>query len=102
MQQNEQRLIEELETAHSHVQSIVKESNKAVATLQEGIHIKANAEYLALFGLKNENELVGLPILDILQPTDPNQFKQKFKRVSQGIFDQASFDIVCRLSLIHI
>ena len=102
LQQNEQRLIEELETAHSHVQSIVKESNKAVATLQEGIHIKANAEYLALFGLKNENELVGLPILDILQPTDPNQFKQKFKRVSQGIFDQASFDIVCRNPAITI
>jgi hypothetical protein len=50
LQQNEQRLIEELETAQSHVQSIVKESNKAVATLQEGIHIKANAEYLALLG----------------------------------------------------
>ncbi|MEX7654724.1 hypothetical protein, partial [Pseudomonas aeruginosa] len=38
----------------------------------------------------------------ILQPTDPNQFKQKFKRVSQGIFDQASFDIVCRNSAITI
>ncbi|WP_151980198.1 EAL domain-containing protein [Acinetobacter guerrae] len=96
LQQNEQRLLEELDTAHSHVQSKVKESNKAVATLQEGIHTKANAEYLALFGLKNENELIGLPILDILQPTDLSHFKQKFKRVSQGLFDQASLDIVCR------
>ncbi|MBJ9984896.1 EAL domain-containing protein [Acinetobacter sp. S40] len=96
LQQNEQRLLEELDTAHSHVQSKIKESNKAVATLQEGIHTKANSEYLAIFGLKSENELIGLPILDILQPTDLNHFKQKFKRVSQGIFDQSSLDIVSR------
>ncbi|MCU4412860.1 EAL domain-containing protein [Acinetobacter sp. WU_MDCI_Axc73] len=102
LQQNEQRLLEELDSAHLHVQSKIKESNKAVATLQEGIHTKVNLEYLEIFGLKSENEIIGLPILDILQPTDLNHFKQKFKRVSQGIFDQSSFDIISRNPVITL
>ncbi len=102
LQQNEQRLADELDHIHLHVQSQVQESNKAVAIIQEGIHIQANPEYLELFKINNEQDLIGLPILDILQPTDLNTFKQKFKRVSQHIFDQSKFDIVSKNTSIDV
>lgn len=91
--QTEQRLTSELETIHSHTQTLVNNSHKAVALFQEGMHVKANTEYLNLFGFKQEDEIIGLPILDVLQPDDLNVFKQKFKKISLGQFDQARFEI---------
>lgn len=89
----QQHLMEELETAQTHAQSLVQESNKAIALIQEGIHVQANPEYLALFGLKDEDEIVGLPLLDLLQPKDLNDFKLRFKKISQGQFDLGRFEI---------
>ena len=91
--QTEQRLLAELDTIHSHTQTLVDNSHKAVAIFQEGIHIKANPEYLNLFGFKQEEDIIGLPILDVLQPNDLNIFKQRFKKISLGQFDQARFEI---------
>lgn len=91
--QTEQRLTNELETIHSHTQTLVNNSHKAVALFQEGMHVKANTEYLNLFGFKQEEEIIGLPILDVLQPNDLNVFKQRFKKISLGQFDQAHFEI---------
>ncbi|MCP6318830.1 hypothetical protein NL491_28210, partial [Klebsiella pneumoniae] len=42
---------------------------------------------------KQEDEIIGLPILDVLQPNDLNVFKQRFKKISLGQFDQARFEI---------
>ncbi|WP_127492645.1 EAL domain-containing protein [Acinetobacter calcoaceticus] len=91
--QTEQRLTSELETIHSHTQTLVNNSHKAVALFQEGMHVKANTEYLNLFGFQQEEEIIGLPILDVLQPNDLNIFKQRFKKISLGQFDQARFEI---------
>ena len=89
----QQHLMEQLETAQTHAQSLVQESNKAIALIQEGIHIQANPEYLALFGLKDEEDIAGLPLLDLLQPKDLNDFKLRFKKISQGQFDLGRFEI---------
>ncbi|WP_180003439.1 MULTISPECIES: EAL domain-containing protein [unclassified Acinetobacter] len=91
--QAQRHLMEELETAQSQAQSLVEDSNRAVATIQEGIHIQANADYLKLFGLKSEDDIIGLPLLDLLQPQDLNDFKSRFKKISQGQFDLGRFDI---------
>lgn len=91
--QTEQSLTNELETIHSHTQTLVNNSHKAVALFQEGMHVKANTEYLNLFGFKQEDEIIGLPILDVLQPNDLNVFKQRFKKIALGQFDQARFEI---------
>lgn len=91
--QTQQYLQDELENAQSQAQALVEDSNKAVAIIQEGIHMQANAEYLALFGFVREDEIIGLPLLDVLQPQDLNDFKLRFKKISQGQFDQACFEM---------
>ncbi|WP_277561411.1 EAL domain-containing protein [Acinetobacter beijerinckii] len=91
--QAEHRLLDELEAAQTQAQSLVAESHKAVAILQEGIHMNANTEYANLFGFSSEDDLIGLPILDVLQPEDLAQFKVRFKKISQGQFEQARFEL---------
>ncbi|MBC9229153.1 EAL domain-containing protein [bacterium SPL81] len=91
--QAEHRLLDELEAAQTQAQSLVAESHKAVAILQEGIHMNANTEYANLFGFSSEDDLIGLPILDVLQPEDLAQFKLRFKKISLGQFEQARFEL---------
>ncbi len=91
--QTQRLLLNELDNAKNQAQALVQEQHKAVATIQEGIHTHANEEYLKLFGLSSEDDIIGLPLLDILQPKNLNDFKNRFKRISQGQFELARFEI---------
>ena len=90
--QNQQQLLKELELVDTQIKNQTQENHQATAIIQEGIHLDANQEYLNLFGL-SEEDIIGLPLLDVLQPDNLNEFKQKFKRVSNQNFDQARFEI---------
>ncbi|WP_296280056.1 EAL domain-containing protein [uncultured Acinetobacter sp.] len=91
--QAQKHLLTDLENAKNQAQALAVEQHKAVALIQEGIHTEANEEYLKLFGLDDVADIIGLPLLDILQPKNINDFKQRFKKVSQGQFDLARFEI---------
>ncbi|MEB3754062.1 EAL domain-containing protein [Acinetobacter sp. MD2(2019)] len=91
--QTQKYLHTELAQFETRLQNYSIDNKLAVATIHEGIHVHANAEYLALFGLKNEDEIIGLPLLDILQPEEIQNFKKFFKRISQHNFEQPSFEI---------
>lgn len=93
MLQAQKHLLTDLENAKNQAQALAVEQHKAVALIQEGIHTEANEEYLKLFGLDDVADIIGLPLLDILQPKNINDFKQRFKKVSQGQFDLARFEI---------
>ena len=83
----EQQLSLELDKLQQQTQTLVETTEYAVAIFQEGVHASSNAQYAAMFGIEDHEELVGLPILDILQPQDTQEFKQFFKRVSKGDFN---------------
>lgn len=91
--QTAKHLNEELETMQQQAQNLVQESNKAIAILEEGMHVEANEEYVKLFGFKSSDDLIGLPVMDVLQPKNIQQFKQNFKKISQGQFDQTGLEI---------
>ena len=91
--QSQHFLLTDLENAKLQKQESVIEQNKAITVIQEGIHVQANAEYLTLFGLAHEDDIIGMPILDILQPKKVNDFKSRFKKISQGQFDFGRFEI---------
>ncbi len=94
LQQAQKLLENELENAHTQTQFLVEESNKAIAIIQEGIHVQANQEYLELFGLEKEEDIIGLPLLDILQPENIAEFRFRFKKASQHCFDLGIFDLI--------
>ncbi|ANF81512.1 diguanylate phosphodiesterase [Acinetobacter sp. NCu2D-2] len=93
MVQTQQHLMDELETAQSQAQVLVDESHKAVAVIQEGIHLEANDDYLKLFGITSGDDIIGLPLLDVIQPENLNEFKTRLKKASQGQFDLGGLEV---------
>ncbi len=47
------------------LETVLEQSNDAVAHVQEGICVDLNDSWLALFGLKDRNALVGQPFMDL-------------------------------------
>ena len=91
--QIQQNLLDDLENAKIQTQVLAEEQKKAIASIQEGIHSEANDEYLSLFGLKSVDDLIGLPLLDIIQPKKVSDFKNRFKKVAQGQFEFGRFEV---------
>lgn len=91
--QSKKHLLNDLENVKIQKQELAVEQNKAVAVIQEGIHIEANAEYLSLFGLDSVDDIIGLPLLDIIQPEMLSDFKTRFKKVTQGQYEHGRFEI---------
>lgn len=91
--QSKTNLLSDLESVKIQKQELAVEQNKAVALIQEGIHIEANTRYLNLFGLSHIDDIIGLPLLDIIQPEKLADFKSRFKKVTQGQFEQSRFEL---------
>lgn len=90
----ENQLSIEVDQLQQQTQTLVETTEYAVAVFQEGIHISVNDQYAKFFGLSTD-AFVGLPILDVLQPQNPQQFKQFLKQLSKGDFDKPTLDITC-------
>lgn len=91
--QIQKNLLNDLENEKLKKIESVEEQNSAVAVIQEGIHIEANTEYLNLFGFKDQDEIIGLPLLDVIQPKSLTDFKSRFKKISQGQFEFGRFEV---------
>lgn len=92
----ETQLSKEIDKLQQQTQTLVETTEYAVATFQEGVHVSANPQYAELFGFSDIEELIGLPLMDILQPEDVQSFKQSYKKLSRGDFGQAAFNIQSR------
>lgn len=88
------QLTQEIDQLQQQTQNLVETTEYAVATFQEGVHVSANAQYAELFSVNDADSLIGLPLLDILQPQDQQSFKQSYKKLSRGDFSNSSFSIL--------
>ncbi|MCF9035312.1 EAL domain-containing protein, partial [Acinetobacter nectaris] len=98
--QLQKKLETELEKFDAQIQSHAKENESAIALIQEGIHLEANAEYLKLFNIDSEDEIIGLPLLDLLQPENIQQFKQNFKKANQNQLDIIKFQLISKNNIL--
>ncbi|MFM8353690.1 MAG: hypothetical protein ACKOBM_02130 [Gammaproteobacteria bacterium] len=58
-------LRDSLHEAEARAELLLQSTTAAVAFVHEGMHIHANARYLALFGIADEADIVGLPLIDL-------------------------------------
>ena len=59
--------------------TLLDSSRDAITYVHEGMHIYANPVYLEMFGYTEQDEIEGMPILDMVAPEDLDKFK-KFLR----------------------
>jgi len=62
-------------------QNLLTSSKDAVAYVHEGMHIYANDDYLGLFGFEDADDLLGLPLLDLIDPDHADDVKARMKSI---------------------
>ncbi len=71
---------------------LLDSSHDAIAYIHEGFHIYANRAYLEALRIKDESELDGLSLLEMLQAGETN-LKQLFKGLSKGKFPNEALEV---------
>ncbi len=68
-----------LQEAEQRCQLLLQSSKAAIAYVHEGMHIYANGGYLNLFGFEDADELLGLPLMDLLDAESASALKAALK-----------------------
>ena len=68
-----------LRETEKRCQLLLDSSVDAIAYVHDGMHIYANAAYLALFGYRDPDEMEGMPMIDLIAADDQSNFKSFLK-----------------------
>lgn len=79
--------------ANKRAQSLVDSSRDAIAYVHEGMYIYANESYLQMFGYSALEEIEGMPLMDMVSPSDHSQFKEFLRGYLRGRGSEASLDV---------
>jgi len=75
--------------AQARCELLLQTSEAAIAYVHEGMHIHANEAYLRLFGFTDPDEVVGLPLIDLLREECQDSLRAELKRLRQHDVEQA-------------
>ena len=77
------RQVRRLETAlresERRCDALLDSSTDAIAYVHEGMHVRANSAYLETFGYDSFDDLLGLPVMDMVDSTHADEFKALLK-----------------------
>jgi PAS domain S-box-containing protein len=80
-----------LQEAERRCELLLANSAAAIAYVHEGMHIYANDDYFKLFGFEDADELLGLPLLDLMDESFTDEFRTKIKTFRDDSNDEVSF-----------
>lgn len=63
---------------------LLKNSRNAVAYISEGMHIFVNEPYQKLFGYSNLDDLIGVPVIDLIAGKNVSEFKEFLTAFMKG------------------
>jgi len=69
--------------AEQRCQLLLQSAQAAIAYVHEGMHIYANAGYLELFGFEDADDLMGLPLMDLVDSASVDVMKSELKQFRQ-------------------
>lgn len=84
-----------LEEAEERCDALTESSRDAIAYVHEGMHVTANRAYLELFGLASEDEIEGLPIMDMIAPSEHAEFKKLLRKLSADSEHSSEMKTTC-------
>lgn len=80
-----------LSDAEQRANVLIKNSKSAVAYIEQGLHIYANDPYLEMFGYHSMEELIGMPVVDLIASNNIKDFKQFLKDYERGSRNNVEF-----------
>jgi diguanylate cyclase (GGDEF)-like protein/PAS domain S-box-containing protein len=69
------RLETSLRESERRCDALLDSSTDAIAYVHEGMHVRANQAYLETFGYESFDDLLGLPVLDMIDAANADEFK---------------------------
>ncbi|TAM29189.1 MAG: EAL domain-containing protein [Rhodanobacter sp.] len=97
---NTRRQVRKLESAlresERRCDALLDSSNDAIAYVHEGMHVRANRSYLDTFGYEDFDELLGLPILDLINHEYADALKTLLKNHSRDEKAPPNTDLIAR------
>ena len=84
MRRQVRRLESALRESERRCDALLDSSNDPIAYVHEGMHVRANRSYLDTFGYADYDDLLGLPVLDLIGPADADNFKNLLRSLSRG------------------
>lgn len=78
------RLDAQLREAERRADALMESSRDPIAYVHEGMHIRANAAYLEMFGFDDFGDIEGMSLLDLIAAKDVDGFKQVLKAIGKG------------------
>ncbi|BBD80404.1 EAL domain-containing response regulator [Aerosticca soli] len=79
------RLLEAaLRESERRCDALLDSSTDPIAYVHDGMHVRANRAYLETFGFETLDDLLGLPVLDLIGTADTDAFKQLLRAHARG------------------
>jgi multidomain signaling protein FimX len=92
-----QRLLEaQVRETERRCDSLIESSRDPIAYVHEGMHIRANAAYLEMFGFDSFEDIEGMSLLDLVAPAHVAEFKALLKKLSKGEAPPPRYELVAR------
>jgi diguanylate cyclase (GGDEF)-like protein/PAS domain S-box-containing protein len=81
---NLRRLEAQVRETERRCDALIESSRDPIAYIHEGMHIRANAAYMEMFGFDSFDDLEGMSLLDLVASEHVNDFKTLLKGLSKG------------------
>ena len=78
------RLEAQVRETERRCDALIESSRDPIAYVHEGMHIRANAAYLEMFGFDSFEDIEGMSLLDLVAPQHVAGFKQLLQSLSKG------------------
>src|SRR6476659_9333412 len=87
------RLEAQVRETERRCDALIESSREPIAYVHEGMHIRANAAYLEMFGYESFDDIEGMSLLDLVAPQHVEGFKQLLKAMSKGETPPARYEL---------
>ena len=90
------RLEAQVRETERRCDALIESSREPIAYVHEGMHIRANAAYLEMFGFESFEDIEGMSLLDLVAPQHLEGFKALLKSMSKGEHPPPRYELDAR------
>lgn len=85
-----------LQNCEASTLSLLEVTSAGVAFVQDGLHVDANPAYVSLFGYTDPDDILAVPLLDLVASADQTKIRDLLKRADQSqLTDSLTLDVTC-------
>ena len=90
------RLEAQVRETERRCDALIESSRDPIAYIHEGMHIRANAAYMEMFGFESFDDLEGMSLLDMVAPKHVDGFRNLLKGLSKGEAPPPRYELEAR------